>query len=58
MPHESATDARDSIKLARLLDDNPIPAVWVPLLPVCDLRAGHPPLATGGARYLFPWPNS
>ena len=33
------TDARDTIKLARLLAANLIPAVWVPPLPVRELRA-------------------
>ena len=33
------TDARDTIKLARLLAANLIPSVWVPPLPVRELRA-------------------
>jgi transposase len=33
------TDARETIKLARLLAANLIPAVWVPPLPVRELRA-------------------
>ena len=33
------TDARDTIKLARRLSANLIPAVWVPPLPVGELRA-------------------
>jgi transposase len=33
------TDARDTIKLARLLAANLIPAVWVPPLPVREVRA-------------------
>jgi hypothetical protein len=42
------TDARDTIKLARLLAANLIPSVWVPPLAVRELRATfHPPQATG-----------
>ena len=33
------TDVRDTIKLARLLAANLIPTVWVPPLPVRELRA-------------------
>ena len=44
------TDARDTIKLARLLAANLIPAVWVPPLPVRELTfAGHPPQMPGPA---------
>jgi transposase len=33
------TDARDTLKLARLLAAKLIPAVWVPPLPVRELQA-------------------
>ena len=36
------TDARDTIKLARLLAANLIPAVWVPPVAVREVRAGGP----------------